>query len=365
MKQSSSKSEFRWRLDEEVVASQPPLFALDDVVERRKGVGEFGGLEFLHVRARSIINEVKGPSPMPFRFTINAYRGCSHACAYCFARPTHEYLNLNSGSDFDSKIVVKINAVERLVAELKRPTWHGDGIAMGTNTDPYQRCEGKYQLTRGIIETLRDARNPFSVLTKSTLILRDLDLIADAAQNTDVQCSFSIATLDAEVWKKTEPGTPHPRLRVAALKRLSEAGVDTGVLVAPVLPGISDAHDQIARVVDACVSAGAEWIGVSALHLRSGVKEHWMQWLQSNYPSHVDRYERLYGARANLPAKQQREILAKGRDLVAKARIAQNAPVAVRRKRNNPSVATPIKPVRSSTQQLSMQLPRGPTTRRS
>src|SRR5262249_46230887 len=147
--------------------SQPRLFD-DDAPRWRAGHGEFRGLEFLEVRARRIINEVPEAARVPFRYTINAYRGCSHACCYCFARPTHEYLNLGTGEDFDRRIVVKINAVERTRAEVGARRWAGESIAMGTNTDPYQRCEGKYRLTRGIIEVLRDARNPFSVLTKST-----------------------------------------------------------------------------------------------------------------------------------------------------------------------------------------------------
>src|SRR5262245_8841278 len=174
---------------------------------------------------------------MPFRFTINAYRGCSHACVYCFARPTHEYLNLGIGEDFEKKIVVKINAVEQLKAEISRPSWQGEGIAMGTNTDPYQRCEGKYQLTRGVVEALGEAGNPFSILTKSSLILRDTDLLVKASRSTDVSVAFSIGTLDSDVWRKTEPGTPHPLRRVDALRRLTNAGLNCGVLVAPILPG--------------------------------------------------------------------------------------------------------------------------------
>src|SRR5207237_4152570 len=157
-------------------------------------------MEFLHVRARRIINEVPAASRMPFRFTINAYRGCSHACRYCFARPTHEYLDMNIGEDFEKRIVVKVNAVDRLRAELASRRWAGDHIAMGTNTDPYQRCEGKYHLTRGIVRELGAAANPFSILTKSTLVVRDLDVLTEAARHTDVRVNFSIGTLDEEVW---------------------------------------------------------------------------------------------------------------------------------------------------------------------
>ena len=168
---------------------------------------------------------------------------------YCFARPTHRYLDLDTGDDFERKIVVKVNAVERLRAELRAPKWAGDHIAMGTNTDPYQPAEGRYRLTRGLIEALSEARNPFSILTKSTMILRDLDLLVEAAKRTTVGISFSIGTLDERAWRTSEPGTPPPRQRVEALRRLVDAGIECGVLVAPVLPGISDAPEQLEEVV--------------------------------------------------------------------------------------------------------------------
>src|SRR3954470_23096978 len=266
----------RWKLADD--DPQGALFAEEELVDRHVGIGEYRGLEFLHVNAQRVINEVPAASRMPFRYTINAYRGCSHACVFCFARPTHEYLGLNIGSDFDSKIVVKVNAVERVRAELRSSKWGGDHIAMGTNTDPYQRCEGKYHLTQGIIRALTEASNPFSILTKSTLILRDLDLLAAAAKRTEVRCNLSIGTLDEEVWKLTEPGTPHPKRRVEAVRRLNEAGVPCGVLVAPLLPGMSDGADQLAEVIDAVVEAGAVSVSAVGLHLRPGVKEHYMGW---------------------------------------------------------------------------------------
>ncbi len=248
------------------------LFPDERVAERHVGKGAYAGMEFLHVNARSIINTVPPESQMPFRHTINAYRGCSHACVYCFARPTHDYLGLGIGTDFERKIVVKVNAVERLRAELRSPKWGGDHIAMGTNTDPYQHAEGKYHLTRGIVETLSGARNPFSILTKSTLILRDAALLAAAAQRTDVGVSFSIGTLDRSVWKATEPGTPPPDRRVDALRRLTDMGIRCGVLVAPVLPGLSDREDQLREVVEACAAAGAVSVSGVALHLRGPLR---------------------------------------------------------------------------------------------
>src|SRR3712207_5686804 len=182
----------------------------DGAVVRRFDAPEALETRFYEVRAKSALNRVPAASQVPFRWTINPYRGCSHACTYCFARPTHEYLNLNIADDFEKRIVVKVNAVERLRAELRSPKWCGDHIAMGTNTDPYQRCEGKYHLTRGIVEVLSAARNPFSILTKSTLVLRDLDVLAEAARRTDVRVNLSVGTLDDDVWRATEPGKPGP-----------------------------------------------------------------------------------------------------------------------------------------------------------
>jgi DNA repair photolyase len=215
----------------------------------------------------------------------------------CFARPTHDYLGLNIGEDFDRKIVVKVNAVDRVRAEVRAPKWEGESIAMGTNTDPYQRCEGKYRLTRGIITALSDAANPFSILTKSTLILRDLDVLVAAAERTSVRTSFSIGTLDAEVWRLTEPGTPHPRQRIEAVRRLNAAGIPCGVLVAPVLPGLSDRPEQIRQVVEACVDAGATSVGAVALHLRPGVREHYFSWLEQARPDLVPLHEERFGGR--------------------------------------------------------------------
>ncbi|MFN2506906.1 MAG: radical SAM protein [Acidimicrobiales bacterium] len=295
----------RWQLSDDEDRAQGALF--EEQVERHIGRGEYRGMEFLHVNARRIINEVPAASRLPFRFTINAYRGCSHACSYCFARPTHEFLGMNSGTDFERRIVVKVNAVERLRSELKPSRWGGHHIAMGTNTDPYQRCEAKFRLTQGIVTELAAAANPFSILTKSTLILRDLDLLSEAANRTDVRANFSIGTLDEEVWRLTEPGTPHPKLRVEALAKLQAAGIPCGVLVAPVLPGLSDRDDQLEAVVDACVAAGATSISPILLHLRPGVREHYLQWLADVRPELVAEHDRLY-QRAYAPKRAQQAL---------------------------------------------------------
>jgi len=315
---------FRWRRADDD-GGQPMLFAEEELVDRRVGVGEYRGLEFLHVNARRVINEVPSASRMPFRFTINAYRGCSHACAYCFARPTHEYLGLNLGDDFERKLVVKVNAVDRVRAELRSPRWHGDHIAMGTNTDPYQRAEGRYHLTRGIVEVLGEARNPFSILTKSTLILRDLELLVHAASRTDVHCNLSIGTLDEAVWKATEPGTPHPRRRVEAVRRLNDAGIPTGVLMAPIIPGWSDSPQQLEEVASACVEAGATFVTPIALHLRRGVKEHFLEFVKERRPELHRSLARRYARSAYLPAQEQRLIEERVHAVVAPGRRRRGA----------------------------------------
>jgi DNA repair photolyase len=308
------RSDFRWQTME--AGGQPTLF---DLPEREIGIGEYRGLEFLHVRAKKIINAVGPKSPVPFQYTINAYRGCSHACVFCFARPTHEYLGLDPSTDFDRVIVVKTNAVERLRAELAPSRWGGHHIAMGTNTDPYQRAEGKYHLTRGIVETLSAARNPFSILTKGTLVLRDLDLLVEANKQTSVELCFSIGTLDPEVWRATEPGTPHPRQRMEAVAKLNEAGVPCGVLVAPILPGLSDGYEQLDEVVGACVDAGARSISPVLLHLRPGVREHYLSWLSEARPDLVPQHHRLY-PRAYAPAEERKRVAQLVHGLVAKHR---------------------------------------------
>jgi DNA repair photolyase len=284
----------RWAIAE--TEDRGTLFPDERVAERHVGKGAYAGMEFLHVNARTIINTVPPESLMPFRHTINPYRGCSHACVYCFARPTHDYLGLGIGTDFERKIVVKVNAVERLRAELRSPKWGGDTIAMGTNTDPYQHAEGKYHLTRGIVETLSGARNPFSILTKSTLILRDAAALAAASERTEVSVSFSVGTLDRTVWSLTEPGTPPPDRRIEALRRLTAMGIRCGVLIAPVLPGLSDSEAQLRGVAEACAEAGAVSIHAVALHLRGTVRTHYFDWLKEARPDlvrlHRGRFQR-------------------------------------------------------------------------
>ena len=266
---------------------------LFELARRTFDTPEFRGIECIEVEARSVINRVPG-TYLPFDWTINPYRGCMHACVYCFARPTHTYLDMNAGRDFETKVVVKVNAPQVLRRELAAKRWKGEHIAMGTGTDPYQRVEGRYRLMRGIIEALIDHRNPFSILTKGTLIVRDLDLLLRAAEHAPVSAAFSIGTLDETVWRETEPGTPSPRARIEAVRTLVDAGIPTGVLMAPILPGISDAPEQMRAVVEAALDAGASHVSPIMLHLRPGVREEFLPWLEAQHPDLVERYEQLY-----------------------------------------------------------------------
>jgi len=216
-------------------------------------------------------------------------------------------MDMNAGRDFETKIVVKVNAPQVLRRQLGGRSWKGEHIAMGTGTDPYQRAEGRYRLMRGIIRALIDYRNPFSILTKGTLILRDLDLLVEAAKVADVATAFSIGTVDEEVWRTTEPGTPHPRRRLEAVAALNDAGIPCGILMAPILPGISDRPEQLRAVVEAAIDTGATHVSPIMLHLRPGVKEEFMPWLEEHHPDLVPRYQRMY-TKAYGPAADRKAI---------------------------------------------------------
>jgi DNA repair photolyase len=288
-----------------------PLFEQGAVV-RTFDTPEFRGMTFYEVQARSIINRVPESSHVPFRYTINPYRGCSHACEYCFARKSHTYLDFDYGKDFDTRIVVKVNAPELLRRELSHAKWKSEHIAMGTNVDTYQRAEGRYQLMRGILEALRDFANPFSILTKGTLILRDLDLLIECAKVTDVATNVSVGSVDQELWNAVEPGTPNPLRRLDACRTLNEAGVPCGVLMAPVLPFISDSDEALEETVRAIAAAGAAHIAPIVLHLRRGGSREWfLRWLNEHHPDLVPRYRDLYGDRAYASKSYQNEIAEK------------------------------------------------------
>jgi DNA repair photolyase len=257
--------------------------------------------QYLEDTCKTALNRVPDESRLPFRWTVNPYRGCTHSCHYCFARAFHSYLDLGIGDDFSSKIVVKTNVAEVLRRELASPRWEGEPVAMGTATDPYQHCEGRYRLTRGVLEALADFANPLSLLTKSTLVLRDLDVFRRHAEAADVTLSMSVGTLDEGVRRVVEPGTPPGRKRLEILGRFADAGIRTGVLVAPVLPGLTDDEEHLDAVLAACAAAGVTWASAIVLHVRPGIREHFLPWVRRTYPWLYPRYVELYGRRAYAP----------------------------------------------------------------
>ncbi|GAA1771142.1 Rv2578c family radical SAM protein [Luedemannella helvata] len=304
----------RWShlADADTGAPALPL-SLPGAVTRTFDTPEFAGMTFYEIHAKSIINRVPGASRVPFEWTVNPYRGCSHACVYCFARNTHTYLDFDPGRDFDSRVVVKVNAGGLLRRELAAPRWAGAHIAMGTNVDCYQRAEGRYRLMREILAALRDAANPFSILTKGTLITRDLDLLRQAAEVTTVGVSMSIGFVDEALWRLVEPGTPSPRRRLDAVRRLSDAGFAVGVLMAPILPGLTDTAESIDATVAAIAGAGAASVMPIVLHLRPGAREWYAAWVARHRPDLLPRYRELYGSGSYAPAAYQRGVSARVR----------------------------------------------------
>ncbi len=307
------------------------LFGADAVTSRTFDSPEFRGMTFHEIRAKSIVNRVPGASRMPFEWTVNPYRGCTHACVYCFARKTHSYLDLDTGLGFDSQIVVKVNAPELLRRKLADRRWHGEHIAMGTNVDCYQRAEGRYRLMPGIIAALRDYANPFSILTKGTLILRDLELIKQAAEVTEVGISVSVGFTDQALWRTVEPGTPAPERRLDAVRTLSEHGIGCGVLMAPVVPFLGDSPEQLRTTVRAIAAAGATSVTPLVLHLRPGAREWFMAWLGRHHPTLVPRYERMYAEGAYAPKWYQRRVTRHVHELAREFGIGPSSPGTPRR----------------------------------
>jgi DNA repair photolyase len=279
----------------------------DPALVRRFDAPEALDIRFYEVHAKSALNHVPKASRMPFRWTINPYRGCTHACTYCFARPTHTYLDFDAGRDFEREIVVKVNVPEVLRRELARPSWKGEHVALGTNTDPYQWVEGRYKLMPGIWEAFRDFKNPCSVLTKSPLLLRDLPLLREVAEVAPVSANLSVPTLDEKAWRATEPHTPNPRARLEAVAELNRAGIPTGILIAPLMPGINDSPEQVEEILEIAGEAGAVSVGGIALHLRGEVRGIFFDWLRAHRPDLVPQYEQLYRRGAYMsPAERQR-----------------------------------------------------------
>jgi DNA repair photolyase len=259
----------------------------------------------------------------------------------CFARNTHTYLDLDAGHDFDSKIVVKVNAPDVVRRELAAPKWPGEHIAMGTNVDVYQRAEGRYQLMPGILRALLDARNPYSILTKGTLILRDLELLTASAEVTDVGLSVSVGCTDEDLWRTLEPGTPSPLRRLGVCATLSEHGLRCGVLMGPVVPFLSDSPAQLEATVRQVAEAGATHVTPIVLHLRPGAREWFLAWLGRHHPALVPRYRGLYGSRAYAPKDYQERIAGQVRELAERYQVGRGSPPPIRRWRGPPARPAP------------------------
>lgn len=287
-------------------------------------VPQFEGMTFHEVLCKSALNKVPNAAALPFRYTVNGYRGCSHACRYCFARPTHEYLDFDVGADFDTQIVVKTNVAEVLRQELRRPSWQRETVALGTNTDPYQRAEGRYALMPGIISALADSGTPMSILTKGTLLRRDLPLISQAAQQVPLSVAISLAVGDPQLHRDVEPGTPTPQARLALITAIREANLGCHVMVAPVLPHLTDSAEHLDALLGQIAAAGATSVTVFGLHLRGATRGWFMAWLARAHPELTSRYRDLYRRGAYLPQSYRDMLRERARPLIAKYRLGSD-----------------------------------------
>jgi DNA repair photolyase len=263
-------------------------------------------VEYREEPCKSALNPVKG---MGFKWSLNPYMGCVHRCTFCYVRHFEKRSDRPSDDRYGTSIRVKVNVADVLREELARRSWQHELITIGAATDPYQPAEGKYKLTRGCLEVLSDAANPFSIITRGPMIVRDIDVLAEAAQRADVSVTFSIPTVDDEIWKRTEPSTAHPRQRLKAVKTLVDAGVKAGVGMAPILPGISDKPEHLREVVRAAREAGATGIWANLLFLRPGTREHFLEHLAEDWPEQLPLYERLYAGRRAYLGKDERNPL--------------------------------------------------------
>jgi len=283
------------------------LFGLaEEAVVRTFDAPEALGIRFHEVRAKSALNRVPG-GRFGFGWTINPYRGCTHACTYCFARRTHTYLDLNAGRDFEREIVVKVNVPELVRGELARKSWKRELVALGTNTDPYQWVESRYRMLPEILAALEEAETPVSVLTKSPLVMRDVEIFERMAKRLPVSVNLSVPTLDEQAWRATEPHTPSPAARLDAVAELRRRGIDSGVLIAPLMPGINDSPDQVQPIIDRAREAGATFLGGVALHLRDEVKDVFFAWLETKRPDLLPRYEKLYRNRSYMRPEARKQ----------------------------------------------------------
>lgn len=309
------------------------------------------GINFHEVRARSALNHVPGDS-FGFSWTINPYRGCTHACSYCFARKTHTFLGFDAGRDFEREIVVKVNVPELLRRELARPDWKREVVALGTNTDPYQWVEGRYRMMPEILTALDEADTPVTVLTKSPLVLRDIETYERMARRLPISVNLSVPTLDEEAWRATEPHTPSPAARLEAVAELRRRGIDSGVLIAPLMPGINDRPEQVEPIVERAREAGATFLTGIALHLKGEVRDVFFGWLAAKRPDLLPRYRDLYaGGRAFMPprarAQATRAVKGWGRSMRRRPAKANPASVSPSRPRGPAPSATPPAPAAS------------------
>jgi len=259
---------------------------------------------YQEVRCRSALNRVKG---MPFEWTLNPYRGCTHGCHYCYARRYHTQFELGADDEFASIIFVKTNFVDVLRAELDKPSWTREYVAFGTATDCYQPIEGHYKLTRRSLEALSEHRNPVGVITKGPMIVRDKDVLSDLTRRTDCSVYISVPTVDEDAWRQLEPGTAHPMQRLRAVRELADAGIRAGVLMNPIVPGISSKPALLERTVKAIADHGAHFVGCNVMFLEGGTRDHFMRWLAQEYPQLVEGYTHLY-SRKYAPSDYRKEV---------------------------------------------------------
>ena len=280
-------------------AAVPPTLRQAADTIRESGVGGLEGAtlradhaRYQEVHVRSALTRTEG---VPyFHWALNPYRGCTHACEYCFARKYQRHLELGAGDEFSSVIFVKTNLADVLRRELARASWAHETVAIGTATDPYQPIEGRYRITRSCLEVFAKARTPVSIITKGPMVVRDIDVLADIARHTECHVSMSIASVDEAAWTRLEPGTASPAQRLRAVRQLADAGINAGVLMMPLVPGITTSRSSVERTMAAIADAGAAYIGTSVAHLEDGVRDHFFSFLEREYPALVDGYQRLY-----------------------------------------------------------------------
>jgi DNA repair photolyase len=292
---------------------------------------------YQEVTCRSALNRVQG---MPFNWTLNPYRGCTHGCHYCFARRYHVQFEMNADDEFASVILVKHNLVEVLARELDRAAWTRELVAFGTATDPYQPIEGRYQLTRRSIQTLARGRTPIGLITKGPMVVRDIDVLLELTRAADCTVHMSVPTVDEDAWRILEPGTAHPLQRLRAVRALVDAGINAGVLMAPIVPGFSSSRAKLERTVKAIADHGAAFLGCNVMYLQDGTRDHFMGFIEREFPAMRPRFERLY-ARKYPPNTYRKEVQGMVRVLQARYRLAKRERDEKDDNRNEPEIGEP------------------------